>query len=308
MKILIVGAGAIGGYFGGRLLEKGEDVTFLVREGRQAQLKETGLKINSVNGDSKLIPKTITAKNIHKPFDLVILSTKSYQLSAAIEDMHPFVGKETMVLPLLNGISHMEKLEKVFGKQAVIGGLCYIESTLDEEGTIVQASPMNQLVYGEQTGEKTQRILQLQKAFEGAKADFILSDHIEQEMWEKYLFITVMSGITTAMESPIGPIRELETGQRTIAAFIEELASIMLEIGAPVKASIVQEQLDKINLMAAGMKSSMQRDVEKSLPIEAEHLQGYLLKKASEHQLPVPILEMIYTKFMLYEKKLHETC
>lgn len=308
MKILIVGAGAIGGYFGGRLLEKGEDVTFLVREGRQAQLKETGLKINSVNGDSKLIPKTITAKNIHEPFDLVILSTKSYQLSAAIEDMHPFVGKETMVLPLLNGISHMEKLEKVFGKQAVIGGLCYIESTLDEEGTIVQASPMNQLVYGERTGEKTQRILQLQKAFEGAKADFILSDHIEQEMWEKYLFITVMSGITTAMESPIGPIRELETGQRTIAAFIEELASIMLEIGAPVKASIVQEQLDKINLMAAGMKSSMQRDVEKSLPIEAEHLQGYLLKKASEHQLPVPILEMIYTKFMLYEKKLHETC
>lgn len=308
MKILIVGAGAIGGYFGGRLLEKGEDVTFLVREGRQAQLKETGLKINSVNGDSKLIPKTITAKNIHEPFDLVILSTKSYQLSAAIEDMRPFVGKETMVLPLLNGISHMEKLEKVFGKQAVIGGLCYIESTLDEEGTIVQASPMNQLVYGEQTGEKTQRILQLQKAFEGAKADFILSDHIEQEMWEKYLFITVMSGITTAMESPIGPIRELETGQRTIAAFIEELASIMLEIGAPVKASIVQEQLDKINLMAAGMKSSMQRDVEKSLPIEAEHLQGYLLKKASEHQLPVPILEMIYTKFMLYENKLHETC
>lgn len=308
MKILIVGAGAIGGYFGGRLLEKGEDVTFLVREGRQAQLKETGLKINSVNGDSKLIPKAITAKNIHEPFDLVILSTKSYQLSAAIEDMRPFVGKETMVLPLLNGISHMEKLEKVFGKQAVIGGLCYIESTLDEEGTIVQASPMNQLVYGEQTGEKTQRILQLQKAFEGAKADFILSDHIEQEMWEKYLFITVMSGITTAMESPIGPIRELETGQRTIAAFIEELASIMLEIGAPVKASIVQEQLDKINLMAAGMKSSMQRDVEKSLPIEAEHLQGYLLKKASEHQLPVPILEMIYTKFMLYENKLHETC
>lgn len=308
MKILIVGAGAIGGYFGGRLLEKGEDITFLVREGRQAQLKETGLKINSVNGDSRLIPKMITAKNISESFDLVILSTKSYQLSAAIEDVRPFVGKETMVLSLLNGISHMEQLEKVFGKQAVIGGLCYIESTLDDEGTIIQASSMNQLVYGERTGEKTQRILRLQKTFEGAKADFILSDHIEQEMWEKYLFITVMSGITTAMESPIGPIRELETGQRTIAAFIEELASIMLEIGAPVKASIAQEQLDKINLMGAGMKSSMQRDAEKSLPIEAEHLQGYLLKKAVEHQLPVPILETIYTKFMLYENNLRETC
>jgi 2-dehydropantoate 2-reductase len=307
MKILIVGAGAIGGYFGGRLLEKGEDVTFLVREKRKAQLEETGLKIKSVNGNNTLAPKLLAAKTVGKSFDLIIISTKSYQLSSAIEDVRPFVGKETMVLPLLNGISHIETLVKAFGEEAVIGGLCYIESTLDQEGAIIQASPMNQLIYGELTGGKTPRILKLQKIFEGTKADFILSDHIEQDMWQKYLFITAMSGITTMMESPIGPIRELETGQRTIAAFIKELAAIMFEIEAPVKASIVQEQIDKINSMGAEMKSSMQRDVEKSLPIEAEHLQGYLLKKAGERELAVPILETIYTKLMLYESNLHKS-
>ncbi|TWT24766.1 ketopantoate reductase family protein [Planomicrobium sp. CPCC 101110] len=302
MKILIVGAGAIGGYFGGRLLEKGEDVTFLVREKRKAQLEETGLKIKSVNGDSRLVPKLITAENAGATFDVVVISTKSYQLRGAIEDIRPFVGEGTMILPLLNGIAHIDVLIEAFGDSAVIGGLCFIESTLDENGAVIQTSPINQLVYGERTGEKTERVMKLQKAFEGTKAEFIFSEKINQDMWHKYLFIAAMSGITAAMESPIGPIRDLETGRRTIAAFIKELAEIMFKIGAPVKETIAQEQIEKINAMAAGMKSSMQRDVEKSLPIEAEHLQGYLLEKANEHNVDVPILETIYTKLMLYEQ------
>jgi 2-dehydropantoate 2-reductase len=305
MKILVVGAGAIGGYFGGRLLEKGEDVTFLVRPGRKAKLEKTGLKIKSVNGDVSLSPKLITSENTGERFDIVMLSTKSYQLSAAIEDIRPFVGAETMVLPLLNGVAHIEELVEAFGEKAVIGGLCYIESTLDEEGAIIQASPMNQLVFGELSGVKTDRILRLQKTFEGTKADFALSDQIEQDLWQKYLFITAMSGITALMESPIGPIRELETGKRTIGAFIQELASIMLRIGAPIKETAVQDQIEKIHAMGAGMKSSMQRDVEKSQPTEVEHLQGYLQRKASKHNLDVPILETIYTKLKLYEQNLH---
>ena len=306
MKILIVGAGAIGGYFGGRLLEKGEDVTFLVREKRKKQLEETGLKIKSANGDCDLKPKLITKENTDEQYDVVLVSTKSYQLSGAIEDVRPFVGKETMVLPLLNGISHLDELTAAFGEEAVIGGLCFIETTLDENGTIVQTSPINQLVYGERSGKETDRIKKLKSAFNGTKAEFVFSHNINQDMWHKYLFITAMSGITTMMESPIGPIRELETGQRTIAAFIEELAAIMFEIGAPIKATIAKEQLDKINSMGAGMKSSMQRDVEKSLPIEAGHLQGFLLKKAKEHHIAVPILETIYTKLELYNKKFTE--
>jgi len=302
MKILIVGAGAIGGYFGGRLLEKGEDVTFLVRDKRKKELESTGLNIQSANGDCALKPQLITKNSEPQAYDVVLLSTKSYQLAGAIEDMRPFVGKETMVLPLLNGISHVDQLIEAFGEQSVIGGLCFVESTLDEEGTIVQASPMNQLVYGERSGEKTDRIQRLKRAFDGTKADFVLSDNIDQEMWHKYLFITALSGITTLFEQPIGPIRNLDSGQRTIAALLKELESVMASMGAPIEPGISDKLLDKVNSMGEGMKSSMQRDAEKSQPIEADHLQGYLLEKAKEQGIAVPVLETIYTKLKLYEQ------
>ncbi|RNF39132.1 ketopantoate reductase family protein [Planococcus salinus] len=302
MKILIVGAGAIGGYFGARLLEKGEDVTFLVREKRKQQLEETGLKVKSVHGDIEAKPQLITARDVDNNFDLVVISTKSYQLAGAIEDIKPFVGRETMVLPLLNGVAHVDELVESFGEEAVIGGLCFIESTLDEEGTIIQTSPTHQLVYGERTGDKTERILRVKQAFYGTKADFELSGHINQDMWHKYLFITAMSGITTAMQSPIGPILELETGQRTIGTLLDELVGVMTAIGAPIKEGIAQDQFVKLNMMHPDMKSSMQRDAEKSMPLESDHLQGFLLKNAKEHKLAVPVLETIWTKLALYER------
>lgn len=302
MKILIVGAGAIGGYFGGRLLEKGEDVTFLVRDRRKKELESTGLKIESVNGDCQFTPDLITKNSGLEAYDVVLLSTKSYQLAGAIEDVRPFVGSDTMVLPLLNGISHIDQLVEAFGEQSVIGGLCFVEATLDEDGTIVQTSPLNQLVYGERNGEQSDRIERLKQSFEGTKAEFILSDNINQEMWHKYLFITTMSGITTLFEEPIGPIRELESGQQTIAALLKELEEVMVNIGAPIVRGISDKLLDKINSLGEGMKSSMQRDAEKSQPIEADHLQGYLLKRAKEAGISVPVLETVYTKLKLYEK------
>ena len=307
MKILIVGAGAIGGYFGGRLVEKGEDVTFLVRESRKVKLQQTGLKIQSKHGDLQLSPKLITKKEQSPPFDVVLISTKSYQLANAIEDVQSFVGTETMILPLLNGIAHLKPLIEAFGEERVIGGLCFVETTLAEDGTIIQTSPVHQLVYGERTGEQTERIEKLEQAFSGTKAEFNRSDNINQDMWHKYLFITAMSGITSMMETPIGPIRDLEAGQHTIQTLLDELARVMEKIGAPVKPGIAEIQLERINSMDAGMKSSMQRDIEKMQPTEAEHLQGYLLAKAKEMQVSVPVLEIIYTKLMLYETNIHKT-
>ncbi|WP_298829410.1 ketopantoate reductase family protein [uncultured Planococcus sp.] len=304
MKILVVGAGAIGGYFGGRLLEKEEDVTFLVREGRKKKLQQTGLKIQSKHGDLQLKPKLITKEEQSPPFDVILISTKSYQLANAIEDVQPFVGPQTMILPLLNGMAHLQPLIEAFGEERVIGGLCFVETTLAEDGTIVQTSPIHQLVYGERTGGQTDRIRKLEQSFTGTKAEFLKSDNINQEMWHKYLFITAMSGITSMMETPIGPIRDLETGQHTIQAFLEELAVIMEKIDAPIQTGIVDVQLKRINSMDAEMKSSMQRDIEKRQPTEAEHLQGYLLGKAQEMKVSVPVLEVIYTKLMLYEQKI----
>ncbi|WP_088007360.1 ketopantoate reductase family protein [Indiicoccus explosivorum] len=302
MKILVVGAGAVGGYFGGRLLEKGEDVTFLVRESRKRKLEENGFNINSVHGDFSAKPRLLVSGENDEKFDVALLSVKSYQLIRAIEDLRPHLAEDGVVLPLLNGISHMEELTRAFGEERVAGGLCFIESTLDDDGTIVQKSPMHQLIYGERSGETTDRIRRLEQAFEGANADFQLSDHIEQEMWHKYLFITAMSGITSLFEAPIGPIRELDSGQRAVKALLNEITAVMEAAGAPISETIAEDLYGKINGLGHGMKSSMQRDVERGAPTEADHLQGYLLKLAHEHGVDVPVLETVYTKLTLYQK------
>ncbi|WNF23794.1 ketopantoate reductase family protein [Mesobacillus jeotgali] len=302
MKILIVGAGAIGGYFGGRLLEKGENVTFLVREKRQQQLRSFGLVVESIHGNMHFTePKTVlTGENV-EPYDVILVSTKSYHLEGAIKDITPYVGDKTMVLPLLNGIAHVDALEEAFGTENVIGGLCFIETTLAQDGKIIQTSPIHDLVFGERTGEKTQRILQLEQAFSGTKASFRLSEKIQQEMWHKYLFITSLSGITSLFRSPIGPIRDQEHGWNTIEKLVNEAAAIMEKIGAPLAEGAIDATLGKMNEIGHGMKSSLQRDMEKSLLTEADHLFGYLLENAKKSGLEASILSAIYANVKVYE-------
>jgi 2-dehydropantoate 2-reductase len=306
MKILIVGAGAIGGYFGGRLLEKGNDVTFLVRKKRKQQLRENGLVVDSIHGNMKFpVPRTILAGENVEPYDVILVSTKSYHLGGAIDSIRPYVGAETMILPLLNGIAHLDLLTDAFGAENVIGGLCFIETTLAEDGKVIQTSPIHDLVFGERSGEKTDRIMQLQAAFQGTKASFRLSENIDQEMWHKYLFITSLSGITSLFRSPIGPIREQQQGVATIESLVRETVAIMRGIGVPLADSATGATLGRLNEIGYGMKSSLQRDMEKSLPVEGDHLFGYLLEKAAQLGIPAPTLSAIYANVKIYEHNLN---
>lgn len=305
MKILIVGAGAIGGYFGGRLLEKDEDVTFLVREKRRQQLKENGLIVESIHGNMHLAEtKTILAGEKAEPFDVILVSTKSYHLASAIEDIRPYVGAETMILPILNGISHIDVLTEAFGSEKILGGLCFIETTLDGNGNVIQTSPIHDLVFGERNGEKSERILKLQAAFDGTRANFRLSENIEQEMWHKYLFITSLSGITSLFRSSIGPIREQPQGMETIKSLLHETISIMKSLDTPLADDVQETTFRRLNEMGFGMKSSLQRDMEKSLPTEGDHLFGYLLETAFKKGLPAPTLSVIYANVKIYELNL----
>lgn len=304
MRILVLGAGAIGGYYGGRLVEKGEDVTFLVREKRKAHLEKNGLQIQSVFGDFSFQPKLITANEEVAPNDLVMVSTKAYHLEAAIEDLKPFVGENTIILPLLNGVAHFDRLREAFGEEKVIGGLCFIETTLAEDGNVAHTSQIDRLVYGAFEKQDTERICQIEQLFQGTKAKFTLSDHIEKEIWQKYLFITTLSGVTSLMRAPIGPIRESDGGEVFIKQLFEEVETIMRKHNAPLDSDIVEKQLKMIRLANYDMKSSMQRDMEKSGSIEGKHLQGYLLDLAKAYGLDVPYLQTIYQNLMVYEKML----
>lgn len=304
MKILVVGAGAVGGYFGGRLLEKGEDVTFLVREMRQKQLKEKGLVIDSVHGNLSFTPKTITSSEKSEPFDVIILSTKAYHIESAMESIQTFIGEHTMILPLLNGISHIELLIQKFGEDRVIGGLCFIETTLDSNGKVIQTSQAHNLVFGERSGLETRRMKQLKQSFSNTKANFKYSDRIMEDMWNKYLFISVMSGATTLMRTPIGPIRETAEGEQILRQIINEAVIIMQKIGAPISDEMKETQIEKINGIGYEMKSSMQRDMEKGMPVEADHFFKYLLNYAKKYGVKAPTIEMIYSNLKVYEKYL----
>jgi 2-dehydropantoate 2-reductase len=301
MRVLIVGAGGIGGYFGGRLVEKGEDVTFLVRNNRKQQLDENGLKIESVHGNMEFKPKTLLSGEPAEPFDVILLSTKAYHLQGAIESTKPHVTEKTMILPLLNGVAHIEELRAAFGKEKVIGGLCFIETTLDEQGKVIQTSPIHDLVFGEFSGEKTERIQKLQATFQGTKASFRLSENIEQDMWHKYQFIATLSGVTSLLRSPIGPIRDQEYGIETIQTLLQEVGSVMRSVAAPLADGIEESQFEKIMQMGYNMKSSLQRDMEKGLKTEVEHFFGYLLRIAKEKHLSTPVISTIYTNLEIYE-------
>jgi 2-dehydropantoate 2-reductase len=301
MRILVVGAGAIGGYFGGRLLEKGNDVTFLVREKRNQQISEHGLTLKSIHGDVTLHPKTIVAGEKVSPFDVVVISTKAYHLEAVISSLSDYIDKTTMILPLLNGISHVSLLKDHFGDNNVIGGLCFIETTLDDQGTILQTSQFHDLVFGELSGEKTERITRLQEAMSGTKANFRLSNNIMKELWHKYLFITTLSGVTTLMRSPIGPILVGSGGANLAKGLGIELTEIANKIEAPIAPDYQETLFSRINQMGYKMKSSMQRDMEKGLPVEADHLQGYLKQLATQNQITTPILDTVYTNLKVYE-------
>ncbi|WHT86454.1 2-dehydropantoate 2-reductase [Bacillus cereus] len=302
MRILVLGAGGVGGFFGGRLVEKGEDVTFLVRSKRKKQLEERGLVIRSVNGDFSFQPKLITKEDRTAPFDVILFSTKAYHLNEAIQDLKPFVGESTVIIPLLNGIAHLSVLQKEFGEEKVIGGLCFIETTLNDEGEIVQTSAANRLVFGEMKSQHAEKIKHISKAFAGTKSSFVLSENITQDMWHKYLFITVMSGVTTLMRAPIGPIRESEGGHDFIRNLFEECVQIMRCIGAPVKDDITEEHMKTIDKISYDMKSSMQRDMEKGSSIEGTHLQGYLLDVAKQFSIEAPLLGVVYQNLKVYEE------
>lgn len=200
----------------------------------------------------------------------------------------------------LNGYAHYEKLFEAFSQERVLGGLCFIETTLNHQGHIVHTIPAHRFVFGEWNGEHTKRIELLENEFAGMNADVVSSNQIMKEIWQKYLFIAVMSGITTLFKQPIGPILKLESGRNTTRQIIREVVTIMNAIEAPMSQNIESETFSQLQSIHEQMKSSMLRDMEKGSMIEDDHLHGYLIKEAAEHGIQVPVLETIYTNLQLY--------
>jgi 2-dehydropantoate 2-reductase len=280
MRILVVGAGATGGYFGGRLLQAGRDVTFLVRAKRAAELAASGLNIQSPFGDATLVhPPTITAEKLDRTFDLVLLSCKAYDLDGAIDALTPAVGTESLILPLLNGMQHIDVLDNRFGRPRVLGGLCAIAATLDEQRKIVHLNDLHSLTFGCRDESQSDRIPQLTETMTNAGFNSRHGDDIMYDMWEKWVFLATLAGATCLMRASVGQILMAPGGRDLVLGLFSECSTIAKAQGFPPRQRFLERGAAMLADEGSTLTASMLRDVESGFRIEADHVIGDLLRR-----------------------------
>ncbi|MCW2284072.1 2-dehydropantoate 2-reductase [Rhodoblastus acidophilus] len=298
MRILVVGAGALGGYFGGRLAQAGRDVTFLVRPRRAELLSRNGLSILSPHGDFHLAqPRIVTADGLNDAFDLVLLSCKAYDLDDAMDAFAAGVGPHTAILPMLNGMSHIDALAARFGANTCLGGLCQISAGLDGEGRIHHFNDLHALVFGELDGAATARMAAISAALGEAGFDAQPCEKIRQEMWEKWIFIAALAGITCVMRAAVGDIVAAGGGDLALALF-DENAAIAAANGFSPRPQMVERFKAILTAQGSPIKASMLRDIEANHLIEGEHIFGDLLRRAPGE---APLLRIAHLHSKAYE-------
>jgi 2-dehydropantoate 2-reductase len=302
LRILVVGAGAVGGYFGGRLAQAGRDVTFLVHARRAEEIRASGLQIISAHGDVTIQPKLITASELRSPYDIVLLSVKNYALTSAINDFAPAVGPSTVILPVLNGMRHMDFLEERFGNEALLGGVCLVATQLDANGRIVQLADFQSLAYGELDGKQTPRLRDVDRAMRGAGFDASVSDHIVQDMWQKWVQLASLGAITCLLRGNIREIVAVPGGADLSLAALRECAAVAAACGYPPSPKFLEEKEAEFTAAGSSLTSSMYRDLVRNAPVEVDSILGDLLTRGHRLGISTPILQAACVNLSMYQR------
>jgi 2-dehydropantoate 2-reductase len=309
MTILVVGAGATGGYFGARLAQAGRDVTFLVRPRRAEQLRERGLRIvgpgAGADARQELQPTLVMAGELTAPADIVLLSVKATALDHAIADFAPAVGPQTAVVPFLNGMAHLAVLSKRFGTSAVLGGVVVIATQLNNEGDIVQLSPPASLTIGAQDGTRTTRLQAVYDQLSGAGFDASISDEIIARMWQKWVFIATIGAMTCLMRSTVGGIVAVPGGRDLGPAILAEASAVSAAAGYPVPADAIASTTQMITQAGSAADSSMSRDVAEGRPAEVEEVLADLARRGADHGIKTQLLDLATMQLRVYNNSLH---
>jgi 2-dehydropantoate 2-reductase len=303
MKLLILGAGGIGGLFGGRLAQTGADVTFLVRDKRKAQLQRDGLRVESQYGNFSVPVQVKTQQEIGPDYDLVVLTCKAYDLPSAIESIRPAMSKSTAVLPFLNGLAHMETLNAEFGQASVMGGTARVQVTVTPEGVIRQLNDWQTLTFGEQDGRASERATQLKALLDKTGVEVKLSTNIMRELWLKAVHLASVAGMTCLMRSNLGEIVRTPEGTELLTKFFRRNAEIAARAGHAPDDKFMQTYLDLFKQADSRYEASMLRDLEKGGPIESEQILGHMLRQCRAAGLPDELHLAAYTHVKAYEQR-----
>jgi 2-dehydropantoate 2-reductase len=303
LRILVLGAGAVGGYFGGRLVEAGGDVTFLVRERRAAELAANGLVIKSPYGDAALAVQTVTAGPTLEPFDVILLSCKAYDLVSALDSIAPAVGPESAVLPLLNGISHLDALDARFGKDRVLGGVAQIGATLGANGRVEHLNRVHRVIFGERDGRRSARVAALAELMARARFDSALSEIILLEMWEKFVLLATLAGMTCLMRASVGAIMAAHEGEALTREFLDGCNAVAAAAGQAPRAAFLERARATLTARGSDFTASMLRDIERGGPTEGDHILGDLLRRARALGVATPLLRVAACHVEAYEAR-----
>jgi 2-dehydropantoate 2-reductase len=303
MRWLILGAGSVGGYFGGRLQEAGGDVTFLVRPARAALLRQRGLAIESPDGAARLQPQLLLpGENAPQPFDAVLLTCKAYDLEAAIASLAPYVGQRTAILPLLNGLPHLDRLEAAFSAERVLGGVCHISATLGPNGEIRHLDLPPRLMFGERAGGSSARTQAIAADLAPARFKSIASDDILQDMWEKFTMLASLAALTCLMRGTVGEI--MRSGGAGIArSMLGEAAAVATASGHGPRAKFLEATGERLTDPNSTVQASMLRDLERGGPTEAAHILGDMVARGRRLGVATPLIEAAACHVEVYEAK-----
>ncbi len=309
MHIVVLGAGALGSYFGLRLQEAGANVTFLVRKTRSEHLKRYGLAIHSTQGDfhAEQLHVETDPVNIKCP-DILLVSVKGYHLAGAMDQIRTIADKGAYVLPVLNGIEHLEVLQKEIGKKKVLGGLSFIIATLNKQGHVEHTSDFHKLIFGPLHPEQAEICSRLEKLTNKANVTGRNTDNILYELWKKYMFITAFSGITTAVRLPIGKIRESEETFHIAKRILKEMKLLANVYNVNITDKDVAEAIENMQQFNAGATSSMHQDLRKRLTLELEHLHGGAIRLGKAKQLDLVYTKIIYGLIKPFENLNERVC
>jgi 2-dehydropantoate 2-reductase len=304
LKILILGAGAVGGYFGARLHQAGADVTFLLREKRAAKVKAEGLVVKSPKGDAVLPVKVVTNGAEGAPYDVILLSCKAYDLDSAISSIEPAVGPQSTIVPMLNGLAHFDTLDSKFGADKVAGGLARITAVLETNGEIRHTTPFAGMSFGERSGKPARpSLLALDEARKKAGLDVGFNPHINQDLWDKWIMLTAIGAMCCAMRGTSGDIMEAEDGAALMLETIEECRQVAAAAGhAPSEATLSEIKTGLTRKGSSGV-ASLLVDLERGGEIESKQVVADMIARARKAGIATPNLRFANAHLQTYEAR-----
>ena len=304
MRIVVYGTGGVGGFFGGKLALAGHDVTFVARGKHLDAIQKNGLQIKSINGDFQVKANAVEFLDGHKAADLVLISVKSWQLDDAAEAIKPVINNDTSVLPLLNGADIAERLSEVLPPERVVAGLCRIVSRIESPGVIDHfAFEKPEIIFGLYDGRMNSRLKAIESLFDSAGIHNKLSTNIRLDIWKKFLFITMVSGMGALTRSTFGVMREDENIRSLIYQTASEIVSIANNMDIRLSNTDIEKSFRAIDVTHYNTTASMQRDIMSGRPSELDNFNGYIVRKGKELHLNTPINALIYHCLLPQEKK-----